>query len=132
MKRPLYLIITLLHLSGTVGMPVVAYSCVESGAVGVVSYQSAFTETCYADSCCDEDQDQPNVRIDGGAKCCDLSGNIAPENSRVLLPSHKYEPAKPLPGTLSRFDTSLLGTRIVPTRPSTWMFRPSISSPLLV
>jgi hypothetical protein len=132
MKRYISLIITLLHLSATVGVPVVAYSCDESGAVGVVSSLTAFSTSCYVDACCDGDRDLSNVRMDREMPCCELNVHNSPENSRVLLPGYKYEPAKSLPGTPSLPDDSLTGAHIALTRLTTSAFRPSINPPLLV
>jgi len=132
MRRHTVLLITLFYLFGTVGIPVVAYSCVESGEAGVVAYLSTSPRSCYADSCCDGDQDPPNVRIESGIPCCDLSVQGAPETSRILLPGQKHGQANPLAITPARFDNSRPDAPIASTLPPISVFHASIKLPLLI
>jgi hypothetical protein len=132
MRRHVGLIITLFYLFGTVGIPVVAYSCVESGEAGLVPYLSGSPRVCYADSCCDDDQNPPNVRIQSETPCCGLSVQIAPENNRILLPGQKYGQAAPLAETPACFDASRPDVRIASTLPPISVFHASVNLPLLI
>ena len=132
MRRHVVLIITLFYLFGIVGTPVAVYSCVESGEAGVVAYLSTSPRSCYADSCCDVDEDPLNVSFQSGIACCDLNVQIAPENSRILLPGQKYGQANPLAETPPRFDDSRSDARIASTLPPISIFHASIKLPLLI
>ena len=132
MRRHFVLIITLFHLFGTAGVPVAAYSCVESGEAGVVAYDSTSPRSCYADSCCDVDQDPPNVSFQSDIECCDLDVQVAPENIRIVLPGQKYGQANPLVETPTRFDDSRPDDRIASTLPPVSVFHASINLPLLI
>jgi hypothetical protein len=132
MKRHVVLIITLFHLFGTVGIPVAAYSCVESGEAGVVAYLSTSPRSCYADSCCDVDQDPLNVSFQSDIACCDLNVQVAPENNRLLLPGQKYGQANPLAETSACFDASRPDASIASTLPPIPVFHASIKLPLLI
>jgi hypothetical protein len=132
MRRHVVLLITLFYLFGTVGIPVVAYSCAESGEAGMVAYFSGSPGVCYADSCCDGGQNPPNDRIQSEIPCCDLSVQIAPENNRILLPGKKYGQANQLADTPSRFFSSRSDARIAPTLPPISVFHASINLPLLI
>jgi hypothetical protein len=132
MRRHVVLIISLFYLFGTVGIPVVAYSCVESGEVGVVAYLSGSHGSCYVDSCCDGDQDPPNVSIQSDIGCCYFNIQVAPENSRILLPGPKNGLGEPLPKALARFDASLPDICVVSAQPSISAFHTPINLPLLI
>jgi hypothetical protein len=105
---------------------------VESGEVGVVSYLSGAEQSCYADSCCDRAQDQTDIYIQSDIPCCNLEIHVAPENSRTLLPDHKYGQANPLADTPSRFDASPPDIRIVSALPCISVFQASINLPLRI
>jgi len=128
MIRHTVLLITLFYVFGTVGIPVVAYSCLESAEAGVVS---GSPRSCYADACCDGDQDPPNVRFQSDIPCCDLSVQAAPENG-MLLPGQKYGQANPLAEAPARFDASRPDARAASTPPTVSVFRASIKLPLLI
>jgi len=130
MKRYTIMLITLIYVFGTFGMPVVAYSCVESAETGLVTYHSGSPRSCYADSCCDDDQDPPNVRFESETSCCDLSVQVTPENG-ILLPGHKYGQANRLAEAPARFDASQPETGIAPTLPPVSIHHTSINLPLL-
>jgi len=132
MRRQVALTITLFHLFGAVGIPVAAYSCDESGQVGVISFLSGSERSCYVDSCCDGDETQASTYIQSDIPCCDLGVHVAPGNSRTLLPNHKYGQANPLADTPSLFDASLPDVRIASTPSSSSAFHPSINLPLLI
>jgi hypothetical protein len=132
MKRHIGLIITLFYLFGTVGIPVAAYSCIDSGEAGVVAYLSMSPRSCYADTCCNDEQDQPSARIESGIPCCDISVQVAPENNRILLPGQKYGQAGPLTDTPVCFDTSRPDVRPAPAPPRIPIFHASIKLPLLI
>jgi hypothetical protein len=100
--------------------------------VGVVSYLSGSEQTCYADSCCERAQDQTDIRIQSDIPCCNLDIHVAPENSRTLLPNHKYGQATPLADTPSRFDASRPEIRIVSALPFISLFHASINLPLRI
>jgi hypothetical protein len=131
MKRHVALIITLFQLSGTVGVPVAAYTCVESGEVGVVSYFSGSARSCYSDSCCDSDEASTTGLMQNGIPCCDVDIHITPENNFTLLPGQKHEQVGPLADTPARFDASLPGVCTASTLPSVSAFHASINLPLL-
>jgi len=132
MKRHIAYLITLFHLFGAVGIPIVAYSCVESGEEGVVAYISESPKDCYADSCCDDDQKLPNDRIQSDIPCCDLNVQVAPENIRIVLPGQKYGQATPLAETPARLDDSQPDARIASTLPPISVFHASLKLPLLI
>ena len=132
MRRHVALTITLFHLFGTVGVPVAAYTCVESGEAGVVAYLSTSPRSCYADSCCDLDQDPLNVSFQSDIACCNLNVQVAQENNRILLPGQKYGQANPPAETSARFDDSPPDTRIASTLPPISIFHASIKLPLLI
>ena len=132
MKRHVALIISLFHLFGTVGVPIAAYSCVDSGEMGVVSFLSWSPKSCYAESCCDGEQDSPKAQIQSEIPCCDLDIRVASENARMLLPDNKYGPAEPLPDTLALFGASQPDVRISSTPRSGSLIYLSINLPLLI
>jgi hypothetical protein len=132
MRRHITLIITLFYLLGTVGIPVAAYSCVESGESGVIAGLSTSPGSCYADACCDDEQDPSSVRIEDGSSCCDLSLQVAPANSRILLPHQKYGQAGTLADTPVCFDASRADVRTAPAPPLILVFHASIQLPLLI
>jgi len=132
MRRQVALLITLFYLFGAVGIPVVAYSCVESGEAGVVAYLATSPGSCHADSCCDGDQEPPNVLMESGIPCCDLSVQAAPETSRILLPGQKYGQTKPLANTPVCFDNSPRDVGIALALPPVSVFHASIKLPLLI
>jgi hypothetical protein len=132
MQRHIVSIIALFYLFGTVGIPVAAYSCVDSGEAGVVAYAATSPSSCYADACCDEEQDPSNLRIENGTSCCELSVQVAQENNRVLLPSQKNGQAGRLTDTTVCFDASRADVRIAPAPPRILAFHASIQLPLLI
>ncbi|MEE9269899.1 MAG: hypothetical protein V3V49_06525 [Candidatus Krumholzibacteria bacterium] len=132
MRRHVVLIITLLYVFGTVGMPVAAYSCIDSGEAGVVAYLAMSPRSCYADACCDDEQDPSSVRIESGIPCCDLSLQVAPENNRILIPGQKYGQARPLTDAPVRFDAPRTDVSIAPAPPRILAFHASIKLPLLI
>jgi len=131
MRRHVGLIITLFYLFSTVGIPVVAYSCVEGGETGVVPYLSMSPRSCYADSCCDVDQDPPNLSFESDVPCCGLSVQTAPENG-ILLPSEKCGQASQLAEAPAPFDAANPDARIAYTLPSVSVVHASINLPLLM
>jgi len=126
------LIITLFYVLGTVGIPVAAYSCIDSGEAGVIAYLGMSPRSCYADDCCDDEQDPSSVRIESGIPCCDLNVQVAPESNRILLPGQKYGQANPLAEAPARFDASRTDVRIAPAPPRILVFHASINLPLLI
>ncbi len=132
MRRCVALITVLFSLFGMVGVPVVAYSCAESGDAGVVSYLPSSTRACYVDSCCEGGSNTPDVQIRSEVPCCDADVQIAPKNNLVLLPESKNRPAEALADTPAGSDSSRPNVRIVSTPPSTSVFHPSINPPLLI
>jgi hypothetical protein len=132
MKRQLALLISLFQLLGTAGVPVVAYSCVESGESGVASYVSGSPSACYAEACCDGDRDPAMVQIQSDVSCCDVSVPAGPESSRILLPGYKFEPAPLLRDMPVCIDASLPVVRIASTHPSFSALRLSVNLPLIV
>jgi len=131
MRRHTILLITLFYLFGTVGIPVVAYSCVESAESGVVAYLSASPRSCYADSCCDGDQDPPTVRFESDIPCCDLSVQMAPENG-ILLPGEKFGQDSQLAEAPVCIDASRPDARIAYTISPNSVVYSSINLPLLI
>jgi len=119
------------YLFGAAGIPVVAYSCIETGESGV-AHLSGPAGTCYVDSCCDEDQDASNVRIQSDIGCCQLDVQGAPESNRMLLPSPKNGPGEILPKALSRFDASLPDICVASAPPTISPIRTPINLPLLI
>ena len=113
-------------------MPLVAYSCVDSGEEGVVAYLEGSPRVCYAESCCEGDEDPTVVLIESEIPCCDLDIHTAPENSRILLPGHKYGQDGQLADTPAHFDASRPGVRIASTLVPVPVFHSSINLPLLV
>ena len=132
MRRQVALIITVFHLLGMVAVPVVAFSCVESGETAVVTYLSWSPRSCPPNSCCDDDQVPADAYPQSAISCCDLSIRTAPQNSRIILPGHKYGPAEPLRDTSTLFDTSLSDHRLASTRSALSVFHDSTNSPLLI
>ena len=132
MKRHVALTITLFHLFWAVGVPVAAYSCDESGEVGVTSFLSWSARSCYSDSCCDSDEDPTTGLMQTRIPCCEVDIHIAPENSLILLPGQKYGQVGPLADTPARFDASLPGVFTASTLPSFLVFHASINLPLLI
>ena len=130
MRRQVTLTITLFHLFAAVGIPVAAYSCDESGQVGVVSFLSGSERTCYVDSCCDGDETQGSTYIQSDIPCCDRDIHNPPENSRTLPPTHKHGQADPLADTPARLDASRPEVRIASTLPFSSVFHASINLPL--
>jgi hypothetical protein len=131
MRRQIALIITLLHLVGMLGVPVVAYSCVESGKDGVVSYLSWSPGTCYVDSCCDGEQDSPNVQMRTEDPCCDGDIKITPQNG-VTLPDAKYGQSELLQSTHEGFDPARPDVSATPTSLLLSIFHAPINPPLLI
>ena len=126
------MIITLFHLVGSVGLPVVAYNCVDSGEEGVVAYLEGSPRVCYAESCCDGDEVPTTVLTESEIPCCELDIHTAPEDSRILLPDHKYGQDCLLADTPARDDASLPGVRIASALVPVLVFHASINLPLLV
>jgi hypothetical protein len=122
----------LFYLFGTVGAPVAAYNCVDCDEVGVVSFLSWSPKSCYAEACCDGEQDSPEAQIQSNISCCDLEIQIASDNTRMLLPGNKYGPAEPLPDTPALFDTSQPDVRISSESRSGSPVCLSINLPLLI
>ena len=136
MKRQIALTVTLLHLLGTAGVPVVAYTCVESGEVGVVPYLASSPDECYAESCCEEEvccADEGHgaecLDIHSDVPCCDVSAPMAQDTRRVSLPDKVG--AADVAGAVVVVDDSLLNARCAHSHESGSMFFPSISLPLL-
>ena len=132
MKRHLALIIALFHVIGSVGLPVVAYNCVDSGEEGLAAYLEGSSRVCYAESCCDGDEEPATVLVRSEIPCCDLDIHTAPENSRILLPGHKYGQDGQLADTPARYDDSRPGVHIDSAHPAVLVFHASINLPLLV
>jgi hypothetical protein len=131
MRRFFVLTITLFHIFGAIGVPVAAYTCVESGEVGVVGYLSGSAKSCYVDSCCESDETQASVYIQSETPCCDLDIHNAPENSRTLPPVHERGQANPLADAPARFDDSVSNVCITSTSSAVLVFHASINLPLL-
>lgn len=132
MRTNLALTVALFHLFGIVGVPVVAYSCVESGEAGVVSYLASSPRSCYVDSCCESDPDTPNAHIRSEVPCCDSDVQIASVSVRTLLPDRKTGSAETSADTPACFDVPRPNVRMVSTHPSISVFHSSISPPLRI
>ena len=132
MKRHIVLVISLFYLFGTAGIPVAAYSCVETGEAGVVAYPAGSPGSCYADSCCDGDEDTADVCIQSDDGCCLLDIQGAPESNRMLLPNPKYGADALLPEAYSRVDASLPDVCDLSAPPSVPAFHAPINLPLLI
>jgi len=136
MKRQIALTITLLHLLGAAGAPVVAYTCVESGEVGVVPFLAWSPEGCYEESCCedevcceDEGHGSECLDVHSDVPCCDVSLPMAQDTRRVSLSNQAG--AAEVAGPVVTVDVSLLDTRSARCLETRLMFFPSISLPLL-
>jgi hypothetical protein len=132
MKRHAVLLITLFYVVGTTGIPLAAYSCVETGKAGVVAYLSGSPGSCYVDSCCDEDPDASGVRIRNDSGCCYLDIQGAREGNLMLLPNPKHGAGELPPRALSRFDASLPDLWVLSARPAISPFHAPINLPLLI
>lgn len=132
MKRRIGLTIALFYLLGNVVLPAAAYSCVDCGVAGVVTYLATSPTSCYAVSCCDEDRDRPKGTLQAEIPCCDLDVQTVPDRGRLLLPDQKKGQAGPPSEAPVRLDEPRprrpLATAIGPTS----MSRASINSPLLI
>jgi hypothetical protein len=132
MKRHVVLIITFFQLFGTVGVPVVAFSCVDCGEGGVVPYLSWSPGSCYADACCGGEQEPPSTRIEGSTPCCMVDDQLAAENEGVLVADQKYRQDGPLPLTSKCPDVSPSDVGTTPAPPTPSIFDPPINRPLII
>lgn len=132
MRRHVVLLITLFYLFGVVGIPVVAYSCVESGEAGVVTYLTTSPRPCYAEVCCDDEQASTSICPDDELPCCDVDVRDTLQNTVILLSDQKTGQAKPLAERPTRFDASRPDVRIASTPAPISIFHASINLPLLI
>ncbi len=132
MRRHVILTVALLHLLGTLGVPVVAYSCVESGDAGVVSYLAWSLRSCCVESCREGDHDTPNAHIRRGVPCCDIDLQVAPALSRVLLPDRKSGPTDTCEDASERIDAFQVNVLVVATPLSTPVSHSPINTPLRI
>ena len=124
-------IIALLYVFGTLGVPIAAYHCVESGEAGVVAYVDASSESCYADVCCDGEEETPAVMLRTGSGCCDLDVQDAQAQRQVLLPEQKSAQAV-LPAEHSkRLEAPRADSLLTAAPAADSMLHASISLPLL-
>ncbi len=132
MRRRLVLTVALLHLLGTFGAPAVAYGCTESGDSGVLPFLSWTLRSGCVDSCCADDQDTPNVRVERGISCCHIDLQTVPPRSRVLLPSRVSGPAETCEDASGRVDVVQASALVVTAPPATQTPQPSINTPLRI
>ena len=132
MKRQIVLIIALSHFLGTLGGPVVAYSCLESGEVGVVPYLSRALESCYADACCEGHEGPAHAASRSASRCCDLDIQITLENGRMLVPVDKFGEGDAPQRTTAHNNVSLPDVRMASAQPTAHTFHPPINLPLLI
>ena len=130
MTRAIVFIVALFHLFGTVGVPVVAYRCDESGEVGVVSVLSWSPGSCFVDTCC-EDESPREVCLECEDSCCDFDIELTLQNSRIMTPIPKFGPSAPPAVTPLGFDASLSAVHLPVNPQSMSAFHPSINLPLL-
>lgn len=130
MTRAIVFIVALFHLFGIVGVPVVAYSCDESGEVGVVSVLSWSPGSCFVDACC-EDEDPWEVCLECENSCCDFDIELSLQNSRIMTPIPKFGPSVALAETPVGSDASLADAHVPAMPQSKSAFHPSINLPLL-
>ena len=132
MKRHVALMITTFYVFGALGIPVVAYTCAETGEAGVVAILAGPPKTCHVDSCCDEDRDAPNVRIQTEFGCCHVDIQNAPESGFLFLPCPKYGPGEQFPKAHSSLDASMPAVCVVSAPPLIAAIHPPINLPLLI
>ena len=132
MRRRVTLVVVVLHLFGAFASPAVAYSCVESGDAGVVSYLSWSLRSSCIDSCCEDDQDTPNAHVERGISCCDIDLQTVQPRSRVLLPSRVSGPAETFGDASGRVDAVQASVLLVTAPPATQASQRSINTPLRI
>lgn len=132
MRRRVILIVAVLHLFGTFGSPVVAYSCAESGDSGVLPYLAWSLRSSCADSCCEDDQGTPNAHVERGISCCDIDLQTMLPRSRVLPPDRKSVQAETCEDASDRPNIFKVSVLVVDAPPSTQACLPPINTPLRI
>jgi len=90
MKSALVIITATAYVAGSVGLPIVAYSCPMTGKTGVTVEFDSSLPVCFVEPCCESKPHRATVRSKAGDSCCDFTVQGGVEYGQTALTGFKY------------------------------------------
>jgi hypothetical protein len=131
MKSALIIITVVVYVLGSVGLPILSYSCPMTGQTGVTVDMDDSPPVCLVDLCCETRPHTASVRLKAGDTCCDVTALDGVKDSQTILSGFKYGAVHRPQASCFHLDGVPAGTHEVTTR-STPNARSPINSPLLI
>ena len=131
MKTALIIITVSVYVAGSVGLPILSYSCPMTGQTGVTFEIDGSLPACVVGACCETDSYEATVRLEGNVTCCDVTVEGSVAGGQTIASGFKYGVDHHLQA--SSFHNHLLSSRPhAATTSSNPIARSPINSPLLI
>ncbi len=131
MKTALIIITVSVYVVGSVGLPILSYSCPMTGQTGVTFEIDGSLPACAVGACCETDSHGATVRLEGNVTCCNFTVEGCVAGGQTISSGFKYGVDHHLQA--SSFHNGMLPSRShAVTNSSNPIARSPINSPLLI